>query len=62
MKENCGVLAGMMFTESISKASGCKDVPTSPSTKAKVVPIREIEGTFVMNIPGIQKKETSINL
>ena len=32
------------FTESISHASGCKAVPTGPSTKAKLETIREIEG------------------
>ena len=31
------------FTESISKASGCKAVPAGPSTKAKLSTIREIE-------------------
>jgi thiamine biosynthesis protein ThiI len=32
------------FSESISKASGCKAVPAGPSTKAKLETIREIEG------------------
>jgi thiamine biosynthesis protein ThiI len=32
------------FTESISPASGCKAVPSGPSTKAKMETIREIEG------------------
>ena len=32
------------FSESISKASGCKAVPVGPSTKAKLETIREIEG------------------
>ncbi|MDD1693381.1 MAG: tRNA 4-thiouridine(8) synthase ThiI [Methanoregula sp.] len=31
------------FTESISKASGCRAVPSGPSTKAKLQTIREIE-------------------
>jgi thiamine biosynthesis protein ThiI len=31
------------FNESISKASGCKAVPSGPSTKAKLATIREIE-------------------
>jgi thiamine biosynthesis protein ThiI len=31
------------FTESISHASGCKAVPSGPSTKAKLGTIREIE-------------------
>jgi len=34
------------FPESISKASGCKAVPIGPSTKAKLVTIREIEETL----------------
>ena len=32
------------FSESISKASGCKAVPAGPSTKAKLETIQEIEG------------------
>jgi thiamine biosynthesis protein ThiI len=32
------------FTESTSPASGCKAVPTGPSTKAKLETIKEIEG------------------
>ncbi|MDO9036691.1 MAG: tRNA uracil 4-sulfurtransferase ThiI [Methanoregula sp.] len=32
------------FKESTSSASGCKAVPTGPSTKAKLATIREIEG------------------
>ena len=34
------------FPESISKASGCKAVPSGPSTKAKLATIREIEETL----------------
>jgi thiamine biosynthesis protein ThiI len=34
------------FTESISPASGCKAVPSGPSTKAKLETIREIEGNL----------------
>jgi thiamine biosynthesis protein ThiI len=34
------------FTESISTASGCKAVPSGPSTKAKLETIREIEASL----------------
>ncbi len=34
------------FSESVSTASGCKAVPSGPSTKAKLATIREIEETL----------------